>query len=80
MRRRDEQVAREEEAASRRQEKEELCAALREDVEKLSRMEPDGKVRTYYYLTDEDGKSVTADRQREIIEELKTAMEAEGCV
>ena len=62
-----------------REEKAEICAALAKDIRKLTSMELVDGVRTYYYLKDEDGKSVTSGRQREIVEELRQKYAAAGC-
>ena len=56
----------------------ERCEKLAADIEKLTTSEMVDNVRTYYYVTDEDGKSVSSDRQREIIEELRREYE-ESC-
>jgi len=57
----------------------ELCELLAEDIRKLTSMDVVDGVRTYYYVKDEDGKSVTSDRQREIVAELRQEYDAAGC-
>ena len=78
MRRRDEQEAQEEADAKRRKEKAALCAHYAEGIEELTRVEIKNGVRTVYYA-EEDGKPVSSDRQREIIDELKQRMAEAGC-
>jgi hypothetical protein len=62
-----------------RKEKAERCASLGESIGKLSSMESVDGVRTHYYVEDENGKSVTSERQREILEELRQRYAAAGC-
>ena len=62
-----------------REEKAERCAALAVDIRKLTSMELVDGVRTYYYLKDENGKSMTSARQREIVAELRQEYAAAGC-
>ena len=78
MRRRDETKAQEEADAKRHKEKEELCANYAKDIEGLSKLEIKNGVRTFYYAK-ENGKPVSSDRQREIIEELKKKSADAGC-
>lgn len=67
------------ETARRNEEKAALCADYKEDISKLTTMETVNGVRTYYYLKDEDGKSMTSQRQREMVKELKAKYAALGC-
>ena len=73
-----EHKAMDEEAAERRKEKAVRCAAYAEEIKRLTTVEVKGRTRSFYYM-EEDGKSVSSTRQREIIEELKAKMAAEGC-
>lgn len=69
-----------EQKAESERRKKELCAAYAKDIQRLSTLDTtSGSVPSYYYVTDEDGKSVTSERQREIVEELKAASVAAGC-
>lgn len=63
----------------RKKEKAELCATLQEDIRKFTSMDVVDGVRTYYYLTGEDGESVSSKQQKEIIENLKREYAALGC-
>ena len=67
------------EMARRNEEKAAVCAAYQERITKLTTMETGDGVLTYYYLKDEDGKSLTSQRQREIVEELKAEYAALRC-
>jgi len=62
-----------------RKEKAERCAALAENIRRLTSMDSVDGVRTYYYVGDENGKSVTSQRQREIVEELRQQYAAADC-
>jgi hypothetical protein len=73
-----EQKADDEQTAERRKEKAVRCAAYAEDIKRLTTVEVKGRTRSFYY-TEEDGKSVSSTRQREIIAELRAKMAAEGC-
>jgi len=79
MRRRDEQQAREETDAKQREEKRVLCAKYEETIRELSTVQDKNGVPVLVYLKDEDGKSVSAQRQLEIIEELKAKSKDAGC-
>jgi len=56
-----------------------ICAELAESLSRLSSTQigPGGRLVRQYIA--EDGKSVTVQRQREIIEEIKNEMGAAGC-
>ena len=73
-----EQKATDEAAAERSKQKAARCVAYAEEIKRLSTVEMKGRTRTFYYAK-EDGKSVSSERQREIIAELKAKMAAEGC-
>ncbi len=76
---RTQQQAQEEANANSRLELAELCAAYESNIKKLTTIElVDGR-RQIYYMKSEDGKPVTARRQREIIEEARAEMVAAGC-
>jgi len=64
--------------AKSREEKATLCAAYQEDITRLSTMEIVNGRRQITYL-EEDGKSVSAERQREIVAELRADSTAAGC-
>ena len=63
----------------RREEKAEFCAALETDIRKFGSMQMISGVPTYHYLKGEDGKSISSNRQKEIVEELKREYVAAGC-
>jgi hypothetical protein len=67
------------EADKRRQEKAALCKRYADNIGQLTKVDASSGIRTYTYLTGEDGKSITSARQREIVEELKAEMAAAGC-
>jgi hypothetical protein len=79
MRRREEQQAQEEASAKKVQAQEALCAKYEEAVEKLSAMVVENDVRTITYVKGEDGRPVSAERQREIVDELRAKMADAGC-
>lgn len=62
-----------------RQENAARCAAYATDLEKLTSSEIVNGHRQYYYVEEEDGKSVTSERQREIVQEIKNRMSALNC-
>lgn len=67
------------ERASRQKELDEACARMRAELERLSGITYDQygrRVRTYIA---EDGKSVSAERQKAMIEEWRAEMQAAGC-
>jgi type IV secretory pathway VirB10-like protein len=78
-RQRDQQQVEAETDSKRDQEKAARCAAYEADLKRLTTVETVNGIPTFYYVTGEDGKSVSSDRQREIVEELKTKMTAAGC-
>ena len=55
------------------------CAAYATDLKKLTSTEMVNGRPQYYYVEEEDGKSVTSARQREIVQEIKDKMAALGC-
>ena len=73
------QQEREKVQAEVRQENTALCSAYAADLTKLNSSEVVNGRRQYYYLAGEEGKSVTSERQREIVLELKDKMAAMGC-
>ncbi len=79
MRRREEQQAQEEAEVKKTEAQAALCAKYEEAVEKLSAMVIENDVRTITYIKGEDGKPVSAERQREMVEELKAKMADAGC-
>ena len=62
-----------------RQENAARCAAYATDLEKLTSSETVNGHRQYYYVEEGDGKSVTSERQREIVQEIKDRMSALNC-
>jgi hypothetical protein len=64
---------------SRQKQKADLCAAYEKDLEELTTAKLDNGVLKIVYITDESGKSVSSERQREIIEQLKKNMKNAGC-
>ncbi len=78
LRRRDEQQAQEQADARQREKKAELCANYDKAIGELSTVVEKNGIRTMVYL-EEDGKSVSAERQREIVEELKVKRAAARC-
>ncbi|MEZ5570943.1 MAG: DUF4124 domain-containing protein [Halioglobus sp.] len=79
MRQRDDQQAQQEEAAKRSQQKAALCKAYDESIDELETVKVEDGVRHLVYATDEDGKPVSSDRQREIIADLKSKKAKAGC-
>ncbi|MEZ5501623.1 MAG: DUF4124 domain-containing protein [Halioglobus sp.] len=79
MRQRKQQAALDEAQEMRRQEKTRRCTAYQEHIDRLTSVEIKNGVRTIYYVEDEDGKSISSDRQREIIAGLRKKMADEGC-
>jgi biopolymer transport protein ExbB/TolQ len=79
MRRNEEAQALEEAQAKEREEKEALCTKYEETIGRLSTVQKGDGIPYFVYLKDEEGKSVSAQRQREIIEELKTKRKDAGC-
>jgi hypothetical protein len=71
--------AREAEEKKRREQKAAFCDALGKEIAKFSQMHMVGGVRTYYYLKDEEGKSVTSEQQREYVAGLKKEYADAGC-
>jgi hypothetical protein len=55
------------------------CASMAADIKKFTTMHRVDEVRTYYYLTGDDGKSVSSSQQKEIIEGLRNRYAAAGC-
>jgi len=56
-----------------------LCNDLDERITRLTTTKRVGGVRTVYYTVEEDGKSVTSSRQKEIVETLKQQYAEAGC-
>ena len=79
MRRRDAKQARQQAAVERREHQTELCGHLAQSVKELSTVEIKNGVRILPYIEGEDGKSISSDRQREIIADLKTKMVEADC-
>jgi Domain of unknown function (DUF4124) len=79
MRRGEEEQALEEAQSKQREEKKVRCAKYEEAIRQLSTVQEVNGVPVFTYLKDEDGKSVTSQRQQEIIEELRAKSKAAGC-
>jgi hypothetical protein len=77
--RREQEEARKQAAATRREEQAKLCASYANAVKELSTVEIKNGVRHLVYVKGEDGKPVSSERQREIIEILKAKMADAGC-
>lgn len=77
--RRSEKEARDKAAAERKESKARNCAAYKESLAALTTTQVGPGGQPIYYYVKENGKSVTSQRQREIIEELKAKMAREGC-
>ena len=69
----------EEAQAKSRQEIAELCAAYEKEIVSLSAFDIVNGRRQRTYLTGKDGKSLTAKRQEEIVDELRAEMTKAGC-
>lgn len=79
MYQREDQAARAEAERQRLEEKAALCAAYDQDIAELETVAVENGVRIIKYVPDSDGKSVSSDRQREIIAELKAKRAQAGC-
>lgn len=79
MRRREESQAQNKAEVSRREEKIALCERYENAIKNLSTVVAKNGVRTQVYLEGEDGKSLSSERQRETVEELKAEMADAGC-
>jgi len=79
VRRREEQQAQEKASAQRLAEQAKRCAGYADAIEKLDTVEVKNGVRYFTYLKDQDGKSVSSERQRQIVDDLKVKMRAAGC-
>ena len=62
-----------------RREKTKLCAAYAQDIEALSSSKMVNGRLQGYYLTGEDGKSISTEEQRVIVDKLRTESTAAGC-
>jgi hypothetical protein len=79
MLRRDEEKAAAEAQARRQQAKAERCNDLQETLTKLDTVAMENGVRVITYLEDDTGQSVSSDRQREFVSELKAEIATLGC-
>ena len=73
------QQERDEAQAKVREENTARCTAYATDLTKLSSSKIVNGRRLSYYVEEEDGKSVTSERQREIVQEIKDRMAELGC-
>ena len=73
------QQERDEAQAKVRQENAAICAAYATDLEKLTSSETVNGRRQSYYVEEKDGKSVSSERQHEIVQEIKEKMAALSC-
>ncbi|MCX2978510.1 DUF4124 domain-containing protein [Halieaceae bacterium IMCC11814] len=64
---------------ARRARKDAVCNELDERITQLTTTRQVGGVRTFYYTVEEDGKSVTSSRQKEIVATLKQQHAKAGC-
>ena len=76
---REDATKRKAEQENRKEQKAERCAAMAEDIRKITAMHNVDGVRTYYYLTGDDGKSLSSAQQKELIEGLRKKYAAAGC-
>lgn len=79
MLRRDEQKEAAEMQTRQNEEKAERCAYLLDALEKLDTVKMENGVRVITYLEGDDGRSVSSERQREFIGELKAEIATLGC-
>lgn len=79
MRIREEQKAEAEEKLQRDQERDALCAELSNEIEELETVTIKDGVRHITYATDEQGKPLTSDQQRQRIADLKVQRDKAGC-
>jgi len=79
MHRREAREAQEAARIERSEQKDALCAQYDEDIEALETVEIENGKRVLVYVEDEDGRPVSSDRQREVIEELKASRAQAGC-
>jgi Domain of unknown function (DUF4124) len=77
--RREQEEAHEKAMATRREEHAKLCASYADAIKELSTVEVKNGVRSLVYIKDEEGKPVSSERQRQIIEELKVKKAEAGC-
>lgn len=75
----EDEKAQQEEAEERRSRKLALCDALQKEISKFSEIHQQGGRPMYYYLLDENGESVSSERQREYVAELRERYADEGC-
>lgn len=71
--------ARQQEAEQRQSRQAALCDALAKEIAKFSEIHHEGGRPLYYYLKGEDGKSVSSERQREYVAELRQKSADAGC-
>lgn len=71
--------ARQEEEGLRRSQLASFCSELKQEIAKFSNIHMVGGVPTYYYLKDENGESVSSERQRAYVAELKERYARAGC-
>ncbi|MCB1842977.1 MAG: hypothetical protein KDI09_08470, partial [Halioglobus sp.] len=57
----------------------EICARYADDVRKFSSLTPDADGRLVRYYIEENGKSVSEERQRKLVAELREEMARAGC-
>jgi hypothetical protein len=79
MRRRDEQQAKAEQKSQHDQEHEALCARYAKAIEELETVSIKDGMRQVVYATDEEGKPLSSDQQRELIAKLKEKKARAGC-
>ncbi|MEZ5567710.1 MAG: DUF4124 domain-containing protein [Halioglobus sp.] len=68
-----------EQAAAARAQLDEICARYADDVRKFSSLTPDADGRLVRYYIEENGKSVSEERQRKLVAELREEMARAGC-
>jgi hypothetical protein len=77
--RQEDEEKRKQEKDKRKEQKAALCAAYKQDIAKLTTIEMVNGRPTSFHLEDENGESVSSQRQLEIVEELKKEYAAAGC-
>jgi hypothetical protein len=79
LHRREAQKADEAEQRERSERKAALCAKYDESIDELETVEVKDGIRHLVYVEGEDGQSVSSERQKEIIAELKAKRAQAGC-
>ena len=70
---------REEERREQDERKREYCAALAGDINKFGNARMENGRLVIHYLEGEDGRSISAEEQRRVVDELRAKWQAQGC-